>query len=951
MVDTIGNTPGTAAILTMGGEYISRIDTLGDSDWFSVSLTAGQTYYLNLTGYGATELFDTFLSVYNSAGGLLLTNDDTNLTIRNFSIGDSNGLRSSYIAFTPTTSGTYYLGASAFSNSYTGDYMISIYQDDVAESTATQGFVAIGGQVTGQTVAMSGWDDDWYQINTVPGQYYTVTLSGSGPTPLTDLFIELHSSTGALLDTSNSEDDGVTQYIFQATGTSYFISAGANSQTSAGQYTLQVDEASPTDALEWNISSPSTINVYFVGGDGNADATSFVDADGNSFDPAPWFSYEVAAAKAAFQTFSNVANVTFNYVSDPSQADFMMVLGSDAQVGALGYWNVDGGTVSLNGVNYNVDGAGVFNYEAWSSSTLAPGGDGFYTLIHEIGHGMGLAHPHDQGGGSAVLPGVDSPFDDYGDFSFNQGLYTMMSYNPGNPQVDGPSPQTYGELGGPMAFDIAILQAMYGAKASYNNGDNTYILPGANAAGTYYSAIWDGGGSDTIRYDGASNATIDLRAASLRFDAFGGGLVSRVNGIYGGLTIAAGVLIENAQGGSGADFIHGNDSANSLGGNGGADMLYGGNGADTLNGGTGADNLWGGLGADSHIGGDGPEVDYARYDETNYGNLTISLANSALNTGAAAGDTYSGIEGLVGGVGNDLLYGNAGNNTLVGQNGADNLWGGAGADRLIGGDGAWVDFARYDDANWGNLTISLANPGANTGAAAGDTYTGIEGIVGGAGNDLIYGNAAANTLVGQGGADNLWGGAGADQLIGGDGAAIDFARYDDANWGNLTIRLDLPAANTGAAAGDTYTGIEGIVGGLGNDLIVGNALANYLIGGGGNDQLYGGVGNDTLKGEAGSDRFGFNTTPHTTNSFDTIVDFQHGVDKIVLSQAIFAGIGATLDAGEFRGGAAADANDFILYNANGQLFYDAGGNTGVGPVMFAKLNPGTVLDINDFLMA
>ncbi len=43
---------------------------------------------------------------------------------------------------------------------------------------------------------------------------------------------------------------------------------------------------------------------------------------------------------------------------------------------------------------------------------------------------------------------------------------------------------------------------------------------------------------------GAARAVIDLRAATLRYEEGGGGFVSAVNGIAGGFTIAAGVVIE-----------------------------------------------------------------------------------------------------------------------------------------------------------------------------------------------------------------------------------------------------------------------------------------------------------------------------------------------------------------------------------------------------------------------
>jgi Ca2+-binding RTX toxin-like protein len=408
------------------------------------------------------------------------------------------------------------------------------------------------------------------------------------------------------------------------------------------------------------------------------------------------------------------------------------------------------------------------------------------------------------------------------------------------------------------------------------------------------------------------------------------------------------VEVIKLEGGSAANAITGSALKDTISGLGGNDVLRGNAGDDAIDGGAGSDQLFGGDGADQHIGGDDAGIDFARYDDANYGDLTIRL-DGGVNVGAAAvGDTYVGIEGLVGGAGNDMIYGNAAANYLYGSQGTNQLWGGAGADQHYGGTG--IDFARYDDANHGNLTIRL-DGSPNVGAAAvGDTYQGIEGLVGGAGNDMIVGNAATNYLYGGEGNDQIWGGAGSDAHIGGNGT--DYARYDDANHGNLTLRLDAASLNVGAAAvGDTYTGIEGLVGGLGNDVIVGNASNNSLFGGGGADYIDARAGNDTMSGGAGSDRFVFATALNAANNVDTIADFAHAVDDIVLSQAIFAGIGVTLDASEFQIGLTDSATDRIIYNnITGQLFYDSNGNAAGGMTQFATVTAGTVLDIGDFVM-
>ncbi|MGF6311189.1 Ca2+-binding RTX toxin-like protein [Bradyrhizobium sp. i1.8.4] len=239
---------------------------------------------------------------------------------------------------------------------------------------------------------------------------------------------------------------------------------------------------------------------------------------------------------------------------------------------------------------------------------------------------------------------------------------------------------------------------------------------------------------------------------------------------------------------------------------------------DTLIGDANTNFLRGGTGADSLDGGAG-------YDYADYGNATtgvlVDLANNALNTGEALGDTLTSIEGIQGGAFNDTLIGDGGNNNLRGQAGADSLDGGAG-----------FDFADYGNAAVG-VVASLANPAVNTGDAAGDTYTSIEGIIGSAFND---------TLTGDGGDNNLRGGAGADVLDG--GAGNDVAEYVNATAGVLAS-LANPASNTGEAAGDTYTSIEGLRGSNLNDTLIGDSGNNLLDGLGGVDSLTGGAGNDT----------------------------------------------------------------------------------------------------------
>ncbi len=71
-----------------------------------------------------------------------------------------------------------------------------------------------------------------------------------------------------------------------------------------------------------------------------------------------------------------------------------------------------------------------------------------------------------------------------------------------------------------------------------------------NGVGTYYSTIWDTGGTDTIAYVGTRAAQIDLTAATLDYSPTGGGVVSFVHDLPGETTrrTSGGFTIANGDG-------------------------------------------------------------------------------------------------------------------------------------------------------------------------------------------------------------------------------------------------------------------------------------------------------------------------------------------------------------------------------------------------------------------
>ena len=509
-----------------------------------------------------------------------------------------------------------------------------------------------------------------------------------------------------------------------------------------------------TTGIDWGTRIDSSSITYYFAQAGE----TFEFEDDDPLTSSAWTAYEIAQFELAFALFESFLNVSFAAVDDRDAADLILIRGDQASMGPFLGFFWPPGTADAGIGAFNADGLG-WDWNAPGSGGLEQGGYGFVTIIHELGHGLGLAHPHDNGGTSTVFPGVTSAFDDYGLHQLNQGIFTMMSYNSGWPKNPSGEPEAgagYGFEGMPMAIDIAVLQAKYGANLTYRTGNDTYRLPDANGTGTSYLCIWDAGGTDTIVHTGSARATIDLRAATLEVEAGGGGFVSSVRGVHGGFTIAHGVVIENATGGSGRDTLTGNAAANVLDGRAGADVMRGLGGNDTYF----VDNT--GDVVDESVAGSGGI-------DTVYATISFDLSDRDHAKGNIENLTLLGTK-AVKAIGNQLA------NTLVGTGSANLLDGKGGADimRGLGGNDRYkVDDARdiVDESVPGSGGTDLVRASVTFDLREGAQVRGaVENLklTGKASIDAT-GNAFANEITGNRGDNVLNGGLGRDMLKGGRG--------------------------------------------------------------------------------------------------------------------------------------------------------------------------------------
>ncbi|HEY8613455.1 MAG TPA: DUF4214 domain-containing protein [Roseomonas sp.] len=236
------------------------------------------------------------------------------------------------------------------------------------------------------------------------------------------------------------------------------------------------------------------------------------------------------------------------------------------------------------------------------ASGIQLGAFGMQTIVHEIGHALGLSHPglYDAGENRPITYAQDAVF------AQDTLKYTVMSYFDATDDGSGINHRapdgTMRFSPTPLLHDIAAIQAKYGADMT-TRADATVYGFNSTAGRSVFDfsvntapiiAIWDAGGRDALDLsEYAMDQSIDLRE----------GAFSNAGGMTSNIAIAFGAVIEDAIGGRGNDRITGNAADNFLTGMDGNDILVGLGGDDWLAGNAGNDTLYGGAGSNILDGG------------------------------------------------------------------------------------------------------------------------------------------------------------------------------------------------------------------------------------------------------------------------------------------------------------------------------------------------------------
>ena len=306
----------TTGRVEVGGSTTGSIDFLGDRDWFEVDLEAGWRYRFELKGAdtGDGTLPDPVIpGIYRADGRRINGTFDQ----------DGGTGRNSRKTYYSGSDSTYYVSAeAAHAEAAVGTYTLyaTRVDDDHPSSIGTTGTVEVGGSITGRIDY--GGDRDWFRVTLEAGKIYRIDLKGFKTGDGTLILPNIYGVHNARGNVYSNSDDSYTNHFYNSwvyfeapANSTYYVSAGANTDRKTGTYTLSV-----TEVVGEYAANTATTGTVAVGGSVASEIHYWSDFD--------WFAVTMEAGKV-YRIVVKGNSLSAVYDSSGTRIRDVVPLGSD----------------------------------------------------------------------------------------------------------------------------------------------------------------------------------------------------------------------------------------------------------------------------------------------------------------------------------------------------------------------------------------------------------------------------------------------------------------------------------------------------------------------------------------------------------------------------------------------------------------------------------------------
>jgi len=336
-------------------------------DWYRfTAMASGSTTFQALT---PSSSLDTVAALYNSSGSRLAYNDDISL----------NSNRDSRFTVNLTAGQTYYFGVTNYVNTASGAYTWSINgagttttpTDDSFENNDTLSTAYnLGTLTTVRTISNLVMADtyDWYRFTLSTAGTSSSSVNITSSSSQGDLDLELYNSTGSRIGNSDSPSNNESLSLNGIAAGTYYVRVLGYQGATTPTYNMAITPGSGSTTPPPPTAGGFTIQLRMTG------LTS-----------AQQTIFQQAAARWQQIITGDLPNATYNGVA----VDDLLIDASATSIdGAGGILGQAGPDRFRSGTSLPYHG--VMQFDTADLASLQAGGGLLYTVMHEMGHVLGI---------------------------------------------------------------------------------------------------------------------------------------------------------------------------------------------------------------------------------------------------------------------------------------------------------------------------------------------------------------------------------------------------------------------------------------------------------------------------------------------------------------------------------------------------------------------------------